>query len=405
MSEPNAVHSLESSDQPPDLSVVPEISAKSSILAEIDQMQTKIRHQLERIQDLELALDQSISNLNELRLQIIDQRFLEEQLASTEEIANVQQQAINQLKRQFAEKQAAFEQQIHQAQTREQDYQRLLGAAETFAQNQQAELERLRSQLSHDRADQPQQTYLISQIDELQAAMQTQQQRVLELESQELTARSLAANLELHLQEAQKQIRRLYRELNDRHTAINELEARLEGDFAIDQASDSSLNSFALTQTSNSTQSSLQKVEELEAQIVKQMATQALLQQACQELELDREQSQTRIAELERQAAEMQEQILSQAQQASEYETAVQHWKDRFYGTQDKVAQLKELLETDSADESPELAEIFAAIQAASTIAVEPSNQLTGRTDSFNEDLKIDLPDFLTRRRTYRNRS
>ena len=399
MSEPNAAHSLELSDQPSDRSLVPEISAGSSILAEIDQMQTKIRHQLERIQDLELALDQSISNLNELRLQIIDQRFLEEQLASTEEIANVQQQAINQLKRQFAEKQTAFEQQIHQAQTREQDYQKLLGAAETFAQNQQADLERLRSQLSHDRADQPQQTHLISQIDELQAAMQTQQQRVLELEAQELTARSLAANLELNLQEAQKQIRRLYRELNDRHTAINELEARLEGDFAIDP----SLN-FASTQTSDPTQS-LQRVEELESQVVKQMATQALLQQACQELELDREQSQTRIAELERQAAEMQEQILSQAQQASEYETAVQHWKDRFYSTQDKVAQLKELLENDSADQSPELAEIFAAIQTASTIAVEPSNQLTGRTDSFNEDLKIDLPDFLTRRRTYRNRS
>ena len=399
MSEPNAAHSLELSDQPSDHSLVPEISAGSSILAEIDQMQTKIRHQLERIQDLELALDQSISNLNELRLQIIDQRFLEEQLASTEEIANVQQQAINQLKRQFAEKQTAFEQQIHQAQTREQDYQKLLGAAETFAQNQQADLERLRSQLSHDRADQPQQTHLISQIDELQAAMQTQQQRVLELESQELTARSLAANLELNLQEAQKQIRRLYRELNDRHTAINELEARLEGDFAIDP----SLN-FASTQTSDPTQS-LQRVEELESQVVKQMATQALLQQACQELELDREQSQTRIAELERQAAEMQEQILSQAQQASEYETAVQHWKDRFYSTQDKVAQLKELLETDPASESPKLAEVFAAIQAASTIAVEPFNPSTGRTDSFNEDLKIDLPDFLTRRRTYRNRS
>lgn len=399
MSEPNAAHSLELSDQPSDHYLVPEISAGSSILAEIDQMQTKIRHQLERIQDLELALDQSISNLNELRLQIIDQRFLEEQLASTEEIANVQQQAINHLKRQFAEKQTAFEQQIHQAQTREQDYQKLLGAAETFAQNQQADLERLRSQLSHDRADQPQQTHLISQIDELQAAMQTQQQRVLELESQELTARSLAANLELNLQEAQKQIRRLYRELNDRHTAINELEARLEGDFAIDP----SLN-FASTQTSDPTQS-LQRVEELESQVVKQMATQALLQQACQELELDREQSQTRIAELERQAAEMQEQILSQAQQASEYETAVQHWKDRFYSTQDKVAQLKELLETDPASESPELAEVFAAIQAASTIAVEPFNPSTGRTDSFNEDLKIDLPDFLTRRRTYRNRS
>ena len=402
MSEPNAAHSLELSDQASDHFVAHEICAGSGVLDELDQMQATIRHQLERIQDLELALDQSIANLNELRLQIIDQRFLEEQLASTEEIANVQQQAINQLKRQFAERQTALEQQLHQAQVREQDYQRLLGAAEAFTQNQQAELER--SLTSPDQSDPPQQTHLISQIDELQAAMQTQQQRVLELESQKLTASSLAANLELHLQEAQKQIRRLYRELNDRHTAINELEARLEGDFAVDQAIDPSLNSFAFTQTSDPAQS-LQKVEELESQIVKQMATQALLQQACQELELDREQSQTRIAELERQSAEMQEQILSQAQQASEYETAVQHWKDRFYSTQDKVAQLKELLETDPASESPELAEVFAAIQAASTIAVEPFNPSTGRTDSFNEDLKIDLPDFLTRRRTYRNRS
>ena len=404
MSEPNTAYSLESSDQSSERSVVQEISADAENLDRLDQMQAEIRHQLERIQDLELALDQSISNLNELRLQIVNQRFLEEQLASTEEIANVQQQAIYQLKRQFAEKQSAFEQQIHQAQTREQDYQRLLGAAETFAQSQQAELERSRLQLSHDRVDEPQQTYLISQIDELKAAMQTQQQRVLELESQELTARSLAANLELHLQEAQKQIRRLYRELNDRHTAINELEARLEGDFVVDQTTDPSLTSFGLIQTSDPAQS-LQKVEELESQVVKQMATQALLQQACQELELDREQNQTRIAELERQAAEMQEQILSQAQQASEYETAVQHWKDRFYSTQDKVAQLKELLGNDWSPESPELAEIFAAIQATSTIAVEPANRSGGRADSFNEDLKIDLPDFLTRRRTYRNRS
>jgi chromosome segregation ATPase len=398
VSEPNADHSKESSDQPSDRSDASEISASSNELeSQLDQMQAKIRNQIERIQDLELALDQSISNLNELRLQIVNQQFLEEHLASTEEIANVQQQAINQLKRQFAEKQAAFEQQIHQAQEREQDYQKLLEAAELFAQSQHAELQRLRTQVTLDRSDALDQTRLTSQIDELQVAMQTQQQQVLELESQELTARSLAANLELQLQEAQKQIRRLYRELNDRHTAINELEARLGGDF-----SEQPLNSSASSHSD--TQNSLQKVEELESQLVKQMATQALLQQACQELELDREQSQTRIAELERQAAEMQEQILSQAQQASEYETAVQHWKDRFYTTQDKVAQLKDLLENGSSEPSPELAEIFAAIQATSTIGSEPLRS-NGRADAFNEDLKIDLPDFLTRRRTYRNRS
>lgn len=398
MSEPNADHSQESSDQPSDRSDASEISASSNELeSPLDQMQAKIRNQIERIQDLELALDQSISNLNELRLQIVNQQFLEEHLASTEEIANVQQQAINQLKRQFAEKQAAFEQQIHQAQEREQDYQKLLEAAELFAQNQYAELQRLRTQVMPDRSDALDQTRLTSQIDDLQVAMQTQQQQVSELESQELTARSLAATLELQLQEAQKQIRRLYRELNDRHTAINELEARLEGDFS-DQPLSSSASSHL------DAQNSLQKVEELESQLVKQMATQALLQQACQELELDREQNQTRIAELERQAAEMQEQILSQAQQASEYETAVQHWKDRFYNTQDKVAQLKDLLENGSPDPAPELAEIFAAIQATSTIGSEPLRS-NGRADAFNEDLKIDLPDFLTRRRTYRNRS
>lgn len=397
MSEPNADQGKKLSEQLSDRSDTPEISANSDELeSQLDYTQAKIRNQIERIQDLELALDQSIDNLNELRLQIVNQQFLEEHLASTEEIANVQQQAINQLKRQFAEKQAAFEQQIHQAQEREQDYQKLLEAAELFAQSQHAELQRLRAQVTLNRPNAPDQTRLTSQIDELQVAMQTQQQQVLELESQELTARSLSANLELQLQEAQKQIRRLYRELNDRHTAINELEARLEGDF-----SDQSLNSAS---SHSDAQDSPQKVEELESQLVKQMATQALLQQACQELELDREQNQTRIAELERQAAEMQEQILSQAQQASEYETAVQHWKDRFYTTQDKVAQLKDLLENDSSDRSLELAELFADIQATSTIGGEPLRS-NSRADAFNEDLKIDLPDFLTRRRTYRNRS
>ncbi len=392
MSEPNANQSPKGSDQLADNSAALKNSVGSDALnSPLDPMQAKIRSQSERIQDLELALDQSISNLNELRLQIVDQRFLEEHLASTEEIANVQQQAISQLKRQFAEKQAAQEQQIHQAQMREQDYQKLLEAAELFAQSQHTELQRLRAQVTPDRSDASEQMRLASQID---------QQQGLELEAQELTVPSLAVNVELQLQEAQKQIRRLYRELNDRHTAINELEARLEGDVAIDPPLNSS-TSIPL----DSAQNSLQKIEELESQIVKQVANQALLQQACRELELDREQNQTRIAELERQAAEMQEQILSQAQQASEYETAVQHWKDRFYTTQDKVVQIKDLLESGSPDLPPELVDLFAAIQATSTIGSEPPLKASGRADSFNEDLKIDLPDFLTRRRIYRNRS
>jgi hypothetical protein len=82
----------------------------------------------------------------------------------------------------------------------------------------------------------------------------------------------------------------------------------------------------------------------LEAELAKQMQTQALLQQACLELESARAGQQARLSELEQQSVEMQEQILSQAQQASEDETAIQHWKDRAAQGQAEATQLRALL-------------------------------------------------------------
>jgi hypothetical protein len=82
----------------------------------------------------------------------------------------------------------------------------------------------------------------------------------------------------------------------------------------------------------------------LEAELAKQMQTQALLQQACLELEAERASQQARLAELEQQSVDMQEQILSQAQQASEDETAIQHWKDRAAQGQTDLTALRELL-------------------------------------------------------------
>lgn len=82
----------------------------------------------------------------------------------------------------------------------------------------------------------------------------------------------------------------------------------------------------------------------LEAELAKQMQTQALLQQACLELEAERSSQQARLAELEQQSVDMQEQILSQAQQASEDETAIQHWKDRVAQGQAELTALRELL-------------------------------------------------------------
>ncbi|KAM3114557.1 hypothetical protein [Phormidesmis sp. 146-33] len=376
MVEPNSSHGSEWADQD---SV--SFTVDTSTAAALDQLQQRLRNQTERIQNLEQALDQSIANLNELRSQITDQQFLEHQLASTEEIANVQQQAIHQLKLLFAKKQASLEQEIHASRERERHYQALLEAAEASLQSQQCELEQLRALSDRSKIQQ-------RQIEALQSSLE--QQSGSELEA----ARSQIASLEAQLGDAQKQIMRLYRELSDRHTAINELEARLEGDFAPETIASSYAQGMDSPPVSEV--SLPPRVEELEAQIAKQMANQVLLQQACQELEADRELSQTRIAELERQSAEMQEQILSQAQQASEYEAAVQHWKDRFYNAQEKVTRLKDVLDQ-IPNLPPEVADLFAALQtmeAGRTFKTEPSNPD-----------KIDLPDFLTRRRIYRNRT
>jgi chromosome segregation ATPase len=66
--------------------------------------------QLERIGQLEQALEQSLTSLNELKQKLKDQHLLETQLAATEEIANLQQQAITQLKQQVTQR--------HRSQTR-----------------------------------------------------------------------------------------------------------------------------------------------------------------------------------------------------------------------------------------------------------------------------------------------
>lgn len=60
---------------------------------------------LERIRQLEKALEQSLNYLHELKQKLKEQLVLEAQLAAAEEFANVQQQAIAQLKQQLAQQQ------------------------------------------------------------------------------------------------------------------------------------------------------------------------------------------------------------------------------------------------------------------------------------------------------------
>jgi peptidoglycan hydrolase CwlO-like protein len=312
--------------------VQPQVSPEntSEDTRDLTQMQECVQRQINRIRDLEHALDQSLASLDELRLQIVDQNFLEHQLASTEEYANVQEQAIHQLRLQFESQKAELEAQIRQTQDQ-------LGAAEALAQTQQLELERLRTRSIPLPEDAPE------QLGKNATETEPKPRGLQKAKPHEwLTPKDWL-----------------------RHTP-KERVVELEN-----------------------------QVQELEVQVAKQITTQAMLQQACQELERDREHSQHRIAELEQYAAEMQEQILSQAQQASEYETAVQHWKNRFYDIQDQALALKKWLEEQGSALPEEITEFLASLEEVPT--AEP--QSTPRRNPFNEDLKIDLPDFLARRR------
>ncbi len=135
-----------------------------------------------------------------------------------------------------------------------------------------------------------------------------------------------------------------------------------------------------------------EQLASLETELAKHLQTQAFLQQACSEMEQDREQDQRRILELENQSAEMQEQILRQAQQASEYEAAIQHWKDRFYQLQNQMLSILELY-----DQLSEPIPDAIAAHLAQLPQPTPSEQMQSLRRALPR--RSDLPEFLQRRR------
>ncbi len=382
---------------------------QSALLAELLQLRSLTHHYVERIQHLEQALDQSLVSLNELRHQLIDQQFLENQLASTEEIANIQQQAINRLKLQLAEQQEALESQLNQTQDRDLAFHTLLATMETLTQTQQSELDHLRNQISIDRIQaQTQRQTLETELADLQVVINTQQQRILELESQNLTARTQAGELEVQLERAKAQITELTQHVVDRQSTIDQVEAELKkAHHTIDQQPTLILSSSTASRGTRRTNPIAErelaiaegKVEELETEIARQLTAQAMLQQACQELEQERDRQQRRISEMEQQTADMQEQILRQAQQASEYETAIQHLKDRHLGNHSQLLRLQELL-SEVPNLSPEVSTVLADLLSASSVSELPSPTLLPPS----KPPKVDLPEFLMRRRSYKAR-
>jgi chromosome segregation ATPase len=250
------------------------------------QPQQPEQPQADRVQQLEQALDQALACLADLRLRLQDQQHLENQLAETESYASVQQQAIVRLKLQISEQQQALEIQRLETQQRDQAIQELLATIESMAHSQQQEGERLRSRLAQDQQQvQSHRSRLGKHLQGLQTVLESRQQRLLELVAETQAARGLSARLQHQLEDAQRQIQVLSRRF----------EPELLG-----------------TATFRSDRSELS-------------------------WQLDPENLPPRLGQLEQQIAEMQEQILQQAQQETEYETAVQYWKDRYLSQQQQL--------------------------------------------------------------------
>ena len=285
---------------------------RQEILAELTQVQSLNHKQGERILQLEQALDQLMTSLTEMEVQVQEKQFLEEQLAATEETANIQQRAIATLKQQLTERAKRLEDSE---------------AGDTDAP--------ISSGTESDRAAEP------STKDKSKSSKNRK-------------------NL-LQVLPGQK----------------NAEAAKLEQDLAAARA----------------------KITQLEAQTSEQSMACALLQQSCQEFEVERDETVTRLETLEQQNAEMQEQILQQVKQASEYEAAVQYWRDRYTSSQRYASRLKTVLERVLPDRPANLADILTTLQLSpSDLSTTPAESDTSAPiDPRN--LKVDLPGFLARHR------
>ncbi|MDX2231080.1 MAG: hypothetical protein NW220_15690 [Leptolyngbyaceae cyanobacterium bins.349] len=360
--------------------------------SEVENLRSLVQKQVDRIHNLEQALDQSLTSLEELRVQLVDQQFLENQLAATEEIANIQQCAITQLKQQLSQQQQALAAQ--QAQTQEQatSFQNLLDVMEGLAEGQQTRLAQLKLRIHNDPSDRDSNS---SPLASQSSVGLTPFAISPDKESQQTTA-------------ATEQITELKRQLRDRQRVIEQLEtelARAHEELQDQQALITTLQPTAPSAPPRDTSLDQElfaahcKIQDLETQISKQITTQAILQHTCEELEQARDRYQTRATELESQFADMQEQILKQAQQASEYETAVQHWKDRYVKSQDYLKRMKDLVEQSTLPPTPDLLELIMAIQTMMDIP-DPESVPTGTPRTT----KMDIPEFLARRHRYRVR-
>lgn len=395
------------------------------LLTELTQLRSQERERIARIHHLEQALDQALSCMDELRLQMQDQGLLETQLAATEKFASVQQQAIARLKVRLKQQQQTIDAQLAEAYERDRQTQEKLAAAEARFQAQQEELDRLRIQLGGLSQSHRQDGW--NGRESAEAARQQLQ----ELEEAAYYAQELSHRLQGQLEASQQQVQHLAVALSAAETRLAEMESALSQIQAAQGPSQeptsglrsalpsSAIRTRPVARRTNAIATLGQdlaraqiKADELEIELGRQMRLQTLWLQNNRELEAECDRYRARIAELEAQNSDIQEQIFQHARQVSEYEATIHYWKDQYIASQRQLASFKELLDSvqvhllASEQIDPELTAIFSELMTMMEVVATLDNGSLSSLSAppvsrFNP---LDLPDFLVRCRSHRHR-
>jgi DNA repair exonuclease SbcCD ATPase subunit len=329
-----------------------------AIESESDQNHRLIQR---RISQLEQALYQCQLYIDELKQKLIDQEFLEDQLATTESFSHIQKQAIETLKSQVEEQKNLrgeledLRKQFHVISSQHSE-------SEVKIRLQEAECSSIKLQILQKQTDfervQDKKEQLAAQLESLQSSMvQETQQRII----------------------AQKTAERLRTDLNNRDASLRSLESKLKqaetmlshreemiGALKDLNRPDSQKDQF-IQGLSTTLLKAQRQITDLENDLSNQSILQVQLQHSTHELEQDSRLTQARSEQLEEQVNDLQEQVLRQAQQSSEYETAIQHWKTRCLEAENWTAQLAKLWDGQNSHQlldsaSPDLTKTLSAL-------------------------------------------
>jgi chromosome segregation ATPase len=314
-----------------------------------------------RITQLEQALYQCQLYIDELKKKLIDQEFLEEQLATTESFSHIQKQAIETLKSQVGDQKTLhseldnLKQQLHLVNSQYRE-------VEVNAQLRESEFSSLKLQVLQSQADLDR---VKDKNHQLKAQLESQQSSMVQETQQRIISQKTAERLRADFNKRDASVRSLESKLKQAETMLSHREDIITA--IQDRNSPDSQKDQFIQGLSSTLLKAQRQITDLENDLSNQSILQVQLQHSTHELEQDSKLTQARSEQLEQQVNDLQEQVLRQAQQSSEYETAIQHWKTRCLEAEDWTSQVAKLWEGQNPQQlsdvaSPDLTKTLSAL-------------------------------------------